>query len=203
MSCWARWMAASRRRHEAQVSIIWSCKDSGLHFTSPEAVNQDPGWVSVAVITTCQCRFCLPLKLHPLFFTSSAKVLCAPCCCRWSWLQCLAYLWNVILSVMSRGVFTRSVTHCFHFTNCYFYCSCSSDPPQEWDAFLLLESNATSTPKICCFWRRAVGLSAIPALSCSSLTRADQFWMAKRTSGVGWWIWKGSCHPMHTPCAAP
>lgn len=59
-------------------------KNSGLHFTSPEAVNQDPGWVSTTVITMCQCRFCLPLKSHPLFFTSFAKLLYPPCC-RWWW----------------------------------------------------------------------------------------------------------------------
>lgn len=67
--------------HETQVPIIWSFKDSRLHFLSLEAVNQDPGWVSAAVITTCQLRFSLPLKSHQPFFTSFAKLLCPLCCC--------------------------------------------------------------------------------------------------------------------------
>lgn len=76
-------MAASQWWHETQVPIIWSFKNSGFHFKSPEAVNMEPGWVSTTVITACQCRFCLPLKSLQLFFTSFAKLLCPPCCCWW------------------------------------------------------------------------------------------------------------------------
>lgn len=69
-------MTVSHRGHEAQVPIIWPSKDPGLHFLSLEAVTQDPGCLSAAVITTCQLRFSLPLKSHPLFFTSFAEPLC-------------------------------------------------------------------------------------------------------------------------------
>lgn len=62
--------------HETQVPVIWSFEDSGLNFISLEAVTQDPGCVSASVITTCQCRFSLPLKSHPLFFTSFVELLC-------------------------------------------------------------------------------------------------------------------------------
>lgn len=74
-------MMVSHWGHETQGPIIWSFKDSGLHFLSLEAVKRDPGWLSAAVITTCQLRFSLPLKSHPLFFTSFAKLLRPLCCC--------------------------------------------------------------------------------------------------------------------------
>lgn len=78
-----RGMMHSRWWHETLVPVIWSFEDSGWNFISLEAVTQDPGWVSASVITTCQCRFSLPFKSHPLFFTSFVEPLCPPCCCWW------------------------------------------------------------------------------------------------------------------------
>lgn len=79
---------------------------------------------------------------------------------------------------MSRSVFTRNVCHCFHFTNYYFYCPCSSYPPQIRDASQKQEGSAPSTPKLL-FWTKAMGPRGVPALSFCSLTRAEEFVMAK------------------------
>lgn len=81
---------------------------------------------------------------------------------------------------MSHGVFTRNVCHCFHFTNYYFYCSCSSDIPQIWDAFQREERQCPFYPQTVTFEWGLWGWGVVPALFFSSLTRANVFGMSKR-----------------------
>lgn len=48
------------------------------------------------------------------------------------------------------------------------------------------------------------GRGDVPALSFSSLSRANVFGMAKRVAPQGWWVWwAGRCRPVCASCAVP